>query len=400
MTPEAFADVAVILAWIAIATALACFSTPLVVLRFIPDYLATSRAGLARGVMQATMLATIAFSTALAGLAALGILTGAIPLPRDLVQSSLFGAALLLPSVIMANMLGLFVSLKRPVAAELLVNVVRSALMMTGLGALWVALRPPIPAPTVLATFLAASVIAMLVCLAYGIAILPREITVARPAYAYREWRYSAVALTSVVIMSAINERIDLLLMGALAAPTDIATYAVAVRFAQTIAIAVSAVGSVVAPHVVERLQDLREGRRDELESLVRRSARTGFYVALLALAGFAGLGPLFLALFGTPYEQAYAPLVLLAIGQAISALAGPAGAFAALAGEPRITVIALTIGTIVNATLNLLLVPVMAATGAALATAVGLIVTSVIAWRWARLRFLVDTSVYRFEAR
>jgi len=400
MTPEAFADVAVILAWLAIASALACFSAPLVLLRFVPDYLATGRANLARGVVQFSIVATTAFAAALGGLAAAAVLSGAIGQPRDLSQSTLVGAALLLPSVLLANVLGLFVSLKRPATAEMLVNVLRSALMLAGLWVVWFVVRPPIPAPTVVAIYLAASVTTMLACLAYAVAILPREMALARPAYAYREWTHSAAAFTVVLIMSAIHERIDLLLMGMFASPPDVAAYAVAVRFSQTVAIAVSAVGSAIAPHVVERLHDLRASRREELQLLVRKNARTAFYVTLLALAGFTALGQLFLKLFGPHYEQAYVPLVLLAIGQAIGALAGPAVAFATLAGEPRVAVVALAIGAIVNAALNILLVPVLAANGAALATAIGLIVSSLIAWRWVGRRLLLDTSVVRVKAR
>ena len=92
--------------------------------------------------------------------------------------------------------------------------------------------------------------------------------------------------------------------------------------------------------------------------------------------------------------------LVLLATGLLVSSLAGPAASLATLAGEPRIAIVSLTAGIIVNATLNLLLVPLLGGNGAALATATGMIAASVIAWAWTRARFSIDTSVFRLAKR
>ena len=201
----------------------------------------------------------------------------------------------------------------------------------------------------------------------------------------------------AVGIAVAIHERIDILLMGMLASSAEVATYAVAVRFAQTIVVASSAAGTVMAPHLVERLADLRDGHRDELQVLVRNTARTAFYLSLLALIGFGVLGPLLLKLFGPHYERAYVPLLVLTTGVALSALAGPAAAVATLAGEPRIAVISLMAGVVVNAGLNLMLIPRFGSNGAALGTAAGMLAASIVAWAWTRHRFRLDTSIFRF---
>lgn len=396
MTPEAFADVAVTFAWLALAASFACFSAPLVLVRYVPETLIQGRADLARGVVQSSFVATATFATAIAGVTVIAIRSGAIALPRDLPQSAFIGAVLLLPSVLLLDLAGLLTSLKRPAVAELLVNVIRPALTLVGMVALWIVLRPPISAPSVLNVYLVASIIVVLVCIAYAMSILPRELARARPAYDIRDWVRSAGGFMAVSTVVTIHERIDILMMGLIASSSDVAVYAVAVRFAQTVVVAASAAGAVMAPHLVERLADLREGRLGELQVLVRNTARTAWYVSLIALAGYAALGPLFLKLFGPHYERAYVPLVLLATGQAIAALWGPAAAVATLAGGPRIAIIALTCGIVVNAVLNVLLVPALAAIGAALATATGMICASLVAWAGTRRCFRLDTSVFR----
>ncbi len=395
MAPEGFADVAVIFAWLAIASNVACFSAPLVFVRFVPDYLSRGQPGLARGVVQFAFSATAAAAAAIAGLAAVAILSGAATLPRDLPQSALVAAALLLPTVLLLDVAGLLMGLKRAAIAELLANVIRPALTVAGVAVLWHVERPPLPAPTVLAVYLAASIVMVLASLAYAASVVPRGLARTKPAYEARMWARAAGGFMLVTAAAAVHERVDLLMMGAIAASADVAAYAVAVRFAQTITVAVAAVSTVMAPHVVERLAELREGRLDPLQPLVRNTARTALYVCLLALAGFAILGPLLLRLFGPHYGQAWLPMVLLAAGQVVASLAGPAAPLATLAGEPRIAIASLAAGIVANAALCLVLVPWLGGNGAALAAAAGVILSSVLARAWTRARFGIDTSVF-----
>lgn len=400
MTPEAFADVAVILAWLAIGSSIACFSAPLVLVRYLPDNLIQGRADLGRGLVQFSFATTAAIGAAIACGAALVVAGGVIALPRDLPRSALLAATLLVPSVLLMDLVGLLTGMKRAAIAELLVNVIRPALVIAGLAAFWYLGRPPMPAPSVLATYLAASVIMVAAGVAYAWSILPNELVRAKPAYAPRDWIRTAASFTAVAIAVSISERIDILLMGVISTPREVAAYAVAVRFAQTVVVAASAAGAVMAPHLVERLEDLRQGRHDELRRLVRDTAWTALYVSIIALAGFAFLGPLFLKLFGPHYERAYVPLVILGAGQVLAASTGPAAAVATLSGEPRIAIVALAAGIVVNGASNSLLVPSFGANGAAVATASGMIVTALVAWIWTRRHFGLDTSVFRIKPR
>jgi O-antigen/teichoic acid export membrane protein len=302
--------------------------------------------------------------------------------------------------VLLLNLAGLLTGLKRAALAELLVNVMRPLLMVAGVVVLWFAQRQPIPAPTILAVYLAASVTMVAVCLVSVHIILHGRLARAGSTYAVRDWMRSGSSFMAVTLVATIHERIDLLIMGAIASSADVAVYAVAVRFAQTVVVAVSAAGAVMAPYFVERLADLRKGRRDEVQLLIRNTARTAFYVSLIALAAFAILGPSLLKLFGPHYQQAYAPLLLLATGHVLCALAGPAAAVATLSGQAGIAVVALIIGIIVNGGLNLMLVPLFSANGAALATGAGMITTALIGWGWTRRHLRLDTSVFRTNLR
>jgi len=394
MTPEGFGEVSVILAWLAVGTSLGCFSAPLVLLRFVPERLAAGDPAGAKGVIRFALLGTGAIAAAM-GVAVAGAIAGGLfVLPPDLATAALLAAALLTPGVLLLGLTGLLTGLKRAAMAELLVNVSRPALMVCALVALAAALQPPRSVTTVIAIYLAASIVMLAATLAYSAAVLPTELAQARPRYAPREWIRAALGFMGVSVAVAIHERIDLLIMGLIGEADDIAAYAVAVRFAQTVVLAASAAGAAMAPHLVERLADPGAGR-GAVQELARSTARTILHVSLLALAGFALLGPLLLSVFGPHYEQAYWPLVTLAAGQAIAALAGPAAVLVTLAGRPHIAIGSLTAGIVANACLNVVLVPRFAAQGAAVATAAGMVCAAAVAWWWTRRRLGVDTSVF-----
>lgn len=395
MTPGAFADVVVMIAWVSFGATLACFSFPLALVRFVPENLSRGRADLARGAVQFSIALTEGVAIAIAAATALAILLGVVELPRDMPRSALAAAALVVPSVLLLLLAGILTALKRAAASEILVNVMRPLLVLLGLAGLWMLRPAPLTAPWVMAVYLAASMIMVVVCLCYCVAILPRELARAKPTYAIREWTSVAAGFMVIAVLAALYERVDLMVMGLTAPPAEIAAYAVAARFAQTVVVAVNAASAVMAPHLVERLPDLQAGRRHEVQRLVRDTARTSLWVSVIALAAFAALAPLFLKLFGPHYESAYRPLVILAVGQAICTLFGPAAGIATLAGAPRIAILGLLCGTLANVALNLMLVPRFGATGAAFATATGMVCLSAVAWLLTRHRFHLDTSVF-----
>jgi len=253
----------------------------------------------------------------------------------------------------------------------------------------------PLSAPTVLEIYLGATLLTLAACAAFTAASIPGEMSRARAAYTPRVWIRASFAFLAVMVAAAINERIDLVMMGMVAEPAAVAQYAVAARFAQTVLATVSASAAVMAPRLVERLPQLEAGDRTQTGQLVRATARTMLGVSLLALVGLAAFGPWLLKLFGPHYESAIVPMLVLVAGQAAAASFGPAGSVATFMGHSRLAVASLVAGILTNAGLNLALVPRLGAPGAAIATGCGMIVASVLAWTLVRHRLHLDTSVF-----
>jgi O-antigen/teichoic acid export membrane protein len=323
-------------------------------------------------------------------------LSGAIELPGDSRRTTLVAAALLVPGVLLLDLAGLLTALKRAATSEILVNVGRPLLLMAALLALWLAGTGSPSASTVIAIYLGASLVTLPLCAISCARALPPGFWHAAPAYETGTWLRVAGGFMVVGLASALYERIDLVVMGWTASAAEIAVYAVAARFGQTVVVAANAASAVMAPYLVESAADLHAGRVDKVQRLVGGTARTSFLVSLAALGAFALAGPWLLKLFGPVYAHAYVPLLIIAAGQAVAALFGPAAVVAALAGAPRIPVAAMVVGTTLNAAINLMLVPRLGATGAAIATATALACTAAVAWAATRARLGgLDTSLF-----
>ncbi len=181
MEPAQFADVVLLLTWLAIATALSSLSMPLIIVRFVVEYLATNRADLAGGVLRFAATLALGFSLLLAAIAATALYFGPFELPREMPASALIACALLIPSVFILVLSGFLQSQKRVVTAEVISNLLRSILMISGILALWFMHDSQLSSSTVLMVYFAATAIATLICLAYSYSAWPREMSNSKP---------------------------------------------------------------------------------------------------------------------------------------------------------------------------------------------------------------------------
>ena len=396
---KTFSDVAVTLAWVALATTPAALGVPLFLVRYVAEAVAQRRFAYLNGLMRFSFGMTLGAVSGVALLAALPVALHWVPLSRDLQCCVLLGAALLPPSVLLQVVAGVLQGLKRVVAAELLMNVLRPALVCAVLGGAWFAGERAVSVPAALGLYIGATVLALLACLVHAVRVIPRAALCSPPSYDCRAWLAAATRFMVALVAATLADRVDLLTLGWTGSAAQIAVYAVATRFSQTLSLANVAIATAMGPYLAESLLELHAGRAASIQRLVRDTARTTCCVCLAALIGFATIAPAVLTLFGTRYSEAYGPLMILLVGQSIGALLGPAGAVATFAGAPQIVVVGLAVGTAINVSFNMALVPAYGTTGAAIATAFATVSAALVTWAWTRRRFAVDTCAFvRFD--
>ena len=389
-----FGRVNLVLAWLAVAIVAGGAGMPLSVVRLVAESAARGRDDLARGAMLFALGGALAVSALVALAVRVLLHSGLVALGPGSLAAANAGIALLVPSVLLSVSTAVLQAMHHAVAAEVLNSIVRPVLMVAALALLLHAADgEALGAPEVLWLYfwISLAVLAGLVALALHWQAAPGGSW--RPAFALREWAGAGPPMLAALIAFAVWDRMDMLLLGWTGSPADTAVYSVSLRFYQTLQLAMNALAAVVAPRFVACLPALAAGDARPAQRVLHDAARWALFGCGAAWLCFLALEPLLATLFGERYSASHLPLMILATGQLLAALCGPALIAATMAGKVRVALSCLFVGMLANGLINVLAVPVWGATGAALGAAAGTLVASALARPLLRRDLGVDTA-------
>jgi O-antigen/teichoic acid export membrane protein len=219
----------------------------------------------------------------------------------------------------------------------------------------------------------------------------PRELSSATPRFRTSVWLQSSIPFGLSAAMQLINGRTDILVLGMFREDAEVGVYRVAVQMATIIVFAQQAVNAIQGPHVAHLYAS---GDMKKLQKMITRSSRAILMFSLPIVVLICAFGDLIIKFaFGSQYTAAYWPLVILSFGQLVNASMGAVANVLNMTGHERDTTRIILVGAILNVTLNFTLAPVFGMTGAAAATAGGLIVWNLLMWRQAYKRTGIETS-------
>lgn len=169
--------------------------------------------------------------------------------------------------------------------------------------------------------------------------------------------------ITSVFYL---NQRTDILMLGALGEPEDVGRYQVAAQFALLTVFPQQIMNRVLGPRIARLI---RSEEYKLLPNLLRQSTLASF-------TGIMGIGLCWLlltyfstAIFGDDFTGLASVFLILGIGNAFNLLAGPAGTFLNQAGLERLTLYTMVFSAVLNICFNFFLIPLYGMHGAAMAT-------------------------------
>ena len=200
------------------------------------------------------------------------------------------------------------------------------------------------------------------------------------------------MAITSALLV--VNTQTDVVLLGFLSSDADVGCYRVAIQLASLLLFLLVLWNAIVAARFAQlyaandrhQLQELVS-----LSSLVVTTWAVGVYL-LFAVAGRS----LITMLFGTEYEGAYVPLMILGAGQLVNAAAGPVGLLLTMTGHEREALKGVAAAAIANIALNLVLIPWFGIQGAATAAALSLVIWNMLLLRSVRRHLAIETFRWR----
>lgn len=174
-------------------------------------------------------------------------------------------------------------------------------------------------------------------------------------------------------VVSLLNLRLDVVILGAFASPVTVGVYVVASKYAELLRLPAVALTWVAYPTVA----------RQGAGSFARRAGRSVSVLlpigvvtaAVLALSAF----PLLPLVYGHQFSEATWPAAWIALGLVAEPAAGLASAYLMGTGRPGTNSLILGVGLAITIVLDLLLIPTYGALGAAVASAVAYLTTDLV---------------------
>jgi O-antigen/teichoic acid export membrane protein len=171
-------------------------------------------------------------------------------------------------------------------------------------------------------------------------------------------------------MLSLVNLRLDVAILGALVGPGTLGVYAVASKYAELLRLPGLAITYVLYPRLAMR--DGKDAARD-----VSRLLPRAFVLTALAAIPLAAAVPLLPLIYGSAFVGAMIPACILLFGLVGEGVAGVVSAYLYGVGRPGANSLALSVSVVVTIVLDVLLIPHYHAVGAAVASAAAYLTSS-----------------------
>jgi O-antigen/teichoic acid export membrane protein len=208
------------------------------------------------------------------------------------------------------------------------------------------------------------------------------------PAYDAAAWRRAAIPLVILGATEALMNRTGVILLGWIADTKNAGIYSLAFNIALVVTLPRIAVNTLFAP-VISDLYARSD--KETMQVLITRAASWTFSAGICIAAALFVLAEPLLAWFGAGYEAGVPALRILLISQVMAASAGSQLYVMTMTGHERSAAVLLVCCSIVNAGASAVLIGMFGLTGAAIGTAVSLVVWNVAMalFLWRRLNLL-----------
>ena len=158
----------------------------------------------------------------------------------------------------------------------------------------------------------------------------------------------------------------DKLMLGNMLGPESVAIYGVAFRFSMGVSITLMAINSIASPKFAEKFSN---NDISGMGKVAMQSAKLIFWTTI-PLASILLIFPkFFMGIYGSDFLIGVEVLRWLIVGRIVNALSGSVGSLMQMTGQQNNYMKILIVGSIINVTLNYVLIPIYGIKGAAFAS-------------------------------
>ncbi|MEO0882823.1 MAG: flippase [Pseudomonadota bacterium] len=194
----------------------------------------------------------------------------------------------------------------------------------------------------------------------------------AKATYESAVWFSGLWPLFLTVAATTINGKLDMVMLGVLKSPGDVAVYGLAVQIAALVIVPQTILNTIVAPRIAAAG---KTPNMSDLQKTLSSVCGASCLGALTVMIGLVFIGPPMIRLFfGPDFQTSYNLLILLSFGHVVVCAMGPAMiALNMLHQERHVAAIVVASGG-ANVLLNMVLIPTYGGMGAATATLITII--------------------------
>lgn len=392
MGPTEYGFYTYLMAWTYIGSMFAAMGFGPSLLRFVPEYHTKQDEGRLKGVIRGSLVLTLGSSLLLA-LVGTGVVLW-LNASRGIDQMTAILLALWSIPLLTTNRLTISVlrGIRKMVAAYAPTRVLRPTLILLGsLGVFAAQGYDSLSSAAVMAVTIAALFIVEVVAGLVAERSLSHNHQV-RPTYDLRGWLRVSLPLLLIGSFVKVLKQTDVLMIGLLLTAGDVGFYNAAVKTSNLAGFALSSVSGIAAPMIAATYA---EGNPVKLQRLMNRVSQIVVLPSLLVTIGLVVLARPILWTFGPDFVQAQWCLIILAIAQFIRASTGPAGHLLELTGHQDESARARAGSAFTNIALNLIGISLFGIVGAALATAMAILLERVWIDRLVARHIRINASVF-----
>lgn len=377
---------------LALLVSFTTFGTETLVLSKVPRYLQEQKFSLIKGLLVFSFIIALVLS----------LLTSAItkflPPLQEIIRTktSVHWLSISIPVLIMLSITAIsqagIQASGKPVASQGVEKVLRPVLMIVMLP-LYVLLQKNLSTESLIWLNTVAIAIGVIVLLKLNLSSLRVAPELGGMSVDRKVWLSATAGFFLVNVMSVLNSRIDVLILGFFKGNTEIGMYSIASRISELLRFSLTIVNFILAPFIVKMYDS---NSKKELQELLLKTSRVVFFISCFLVLIIFLFSEFILTLFDESYIRAKAALMLLCAGQLVNVFFGSVGLVLLMSGNQKYALISLTAGTLLNLVLSFVLVPRYGINGAAIASASGLILWNCLMYIFVRRQTGLQTTAIR----
>ncbi len=198
--------------------------------------------------------------------------------------------------------------------------------------------------------------------------LFPEILSAIKPTYKTRRLLHFSLQVLLSGFSYLLLNYTDRLMLGYFGKARDVGVYAAAGNMAMLLTIILTALLPIASPITADLYN---KGNLKAMSSMFRTVTRWAFAMTLPIFLIFFFSSKGIMSVYGPEFASGAVVLMILSVGQLVNVGTGPVGMLFEMTGKQRITLFLGLILVILNFLLNLWLIPLFGATGAALATTI-----------------------------